>query len=221
MNSKVLVGGTVGVVIIAVFIVVFMNQSNGIEDIATEFDEAPSIEGQPVLGDETAPIQVIEFGDYKCPSCKAWDETVFPRLQEEYIDTGIVQFVHINTPFHGGESVLAAQASESVWDRQPEAFWDFHKEIYRNQPESQQHDEQWVTREKLLEIAESVDSSIDLETLSEDIEDQAYESEIGIDVELINRFEVTQTPTIMVNNYKVTNPFEYDSIVDLIEMERE
>lgn len=219
MRNKLLVILTLVVAIVVVSWVVISNSNNVSEDLAREFDIAPAIEGQPHLGDPEAPVTVIEFGDYKCPSCKSWDETVFPQLKEEYIDSGVVKFVHINTPFHGEESLLAAQASESVWHNSPDAFWEFHKEIYQNQPETQQHDELWVTEERLLEIASVVESTIDLERLEEDIQSSAFNEEVATDINLIDEYEVAQTPTIMVNNYQMNNPFDYISLVELVETE--
>ncbi|WP_160319296.1 MULTISPECIES: DsbA family protein [Bacillaceae] len=219
MRNKLLVVLTLVVAIIVVIWVVINNSSNVDEEVAREFDETPAIDGQPYLEKAGAPVVVIEFGDYKCPSCKSWDETVFPQLKEEYIDNGVVKFVHINTPFHGEESLLAAQASESVWQNNPDSFWDFHKEIYQSQPETQQHDDLWVTEERLLEIANSIESTINLEQLESHLQARAFMDEIETDINLIEAFEVSQTPTIMINNYKMNNPFDYNALVELIEME--
>jgi len=49
-----------------------------------------------VLGAETARVVVIEFSSFKCTHCRAFHEEVFPRLREQYIDTGKVQWVTIN-----------------------------------------------------------------------------------------------------------------------------
>ena len=70
-----------------------------------------SIEGQPILGEANAPVTVVEFGDFKCPSCKAWGETIFPRLVSEYVDTGKVKFSYINVLFHGEESQVRFNCS--------------------------------------------------------------------------------------------------------------
>ncbi|UTR07219.1 DsbA family protein [Alkalihalobacillus sp. LMS6] len=219
MRNKWLVVGTLAIVVVLIVVVFMNNSSNVDEDVATEYDAPPNVEGQPYLGDTEAPVTVVAFGDYKCPSCKAWDETVFPELKETFIDEGIVQFIHVNTPFHGEESMLAAQASESIWNQNQEAFWTFHEAIYQNQPETQQHDEQWVTEETLLDIASSLDENISLENLEEDLQNQAFQEQIREDIDLVEQFEVAQTPTIMVNQYKLTNPFHYEQIVMLIEQE--
>ncbi|WP_420831212.1 thioredoxin domain-containing protein [Paenibacillus lignilyticus] len=37
-------------------------------------------------------MSIVEFGDFKCPSCKAWGEQLYPKLKEAYIDRGKSQF---------------------------------------------------------------------------------------------------------------------------------
>lgn len=47
----------------------------------------------PYLGDEQAPLVVMEFYDYECEYCAQYHKSVFPRLKKEYIDTGKVRFI--------------------------------------------------------------------------------------------------------------------------------
>lgn len=45
------------------------------------------------LGDENAPITVIEYASFTCPHCATFHENVFKDLKKDYIDTGKVKFV--------------------------------------------------------------------------------------------------------------------------------
>ena len=178
--------------------------------------ELPPIHNQPVLGDESAPVTVVEFGDYKCPSCKAWSETFFPVLKRDYIDTGKVKLVYIHTPFHGAESELAALAAEAVWAQDPQAFWTYSKAIYEVQPQDD-HDVAWVTKETLLAIAEAAVPHIDLSRLADDIDSGRYATELEIDIELVQTYNVQFTPSVMIDGYMLDNPFDYDKASAWIE----
>lgn len=46
-----------------------------------------------VMGDENAPITMIEYASFTCPHCKTFHENVFKDLKKDYIDTGKVKFV--------------------------------------------------------------------------------------------------------------------------------
>lgn len=218
MNSKKLVMSTIvliaTIVVVAVFLLNKEDQSN-----PSNIGEHPPIGQQPTLGDEDATVSIVEFGDYKCPSCKAWGETIFPQLEEEYIEKGKMKFSYINVLFHGKESTLAALASESVYRQNPESFWAFHNAIFAAQPAVQNHDDQWVTPEKLVELAESNVPNIDIEQLKKDINNEGTMEDVEKDSDLVKEFKVPFTPTIMINGVMLEDPFDYEAIVSLIEKE--
>lgn len=45
------------------------------------------------LGQADAPITLVEYASFTCPHCARFQADVFPKLKEEYIDTGKVRFV--------------------------------------------------------------------------------------------------------------------------------
>ena len=47
-----------------------------------------------VLGDENAPVTVVEYASYTCPHCRNFHEQVFGELKANYIDTGKIKFVY-------------------------------------------------------------------------------------------------------------------------------
>ncbi|MEI5907621.1 DsbA family protein [Bacillus spongiae] len=183
------------------------------EDKGEVLDSHPSTENQPTLGEKDAPVSVVEFGDYKCPACKSWGETIYPALKEEFIDTGKANFSYVNVLFHGAESQLSSLAAESVYNHDPDSYWAFHKGIYDEQPEQESA---WVTVDKMLEIAEKT-TNMDIETLKQDLEKQTFIDEVEKDASLVSQYSVNSTPTIIINGTKLENPFDYDQIKSLIE----
>lgn len=173
------------------------------------------LKGQPTLGEQNAPVTVVEFGDFKCPACKAWGETIFPRLVSDYVDTGEVKFSFINVLFHGEESRLGSLAAESVYKQNPDTYWDFHKALFAEQP-SENHDSQWITTDKIIEVADGV-PNIDIKQLESDIETNAAIDKVNKDAELVTEFEVQLTPTIMVNETMIEDPFDYEAIKQAID----
>lgn len=47
-----------------------------------------------VMGQEDAPVTVVEYASFTCPHCQNFHETVFGQLKADYIDTGKVKFVY-------------------------------------------------------------------------------------------------------------------------------
>jgi protein-disulfide isomerase len=207
---------TVAIFILVSAIVVLDNyQNNNSGDVALA--SHPPIENQPTLGDLDAPVSVVEFGDYKCPACREWNESIFPLLKKDFIDTGKISFSYINVLFHGDESFLGSLAGESIWKQDQEAFWDFNKALYQEQPPRQSHDDFWITVEKIMEVAQNSAPNIDLSLLEENITNLTYQDAVLLDDQLVDQFQVKQTPSIIINGIMVENPFDYDKIKELIE----
>lgn len=177
-----------------------------------------SIEGQPTLGPSDAPVDVIEFGDFKCPACKAFHEQVFPQLQENYIDTGQVEFAFLNFPLPlGQDSWTAADGAECVYQQVGnEAFWDYYDAVYANQgPESQT----WATPELLVQLAQDyTDAEIDADGLRQCINDQQYRDEVERDRNMGLTASIPGTPAIFVNGRQMSD-FRYATIASAIDEE--
>lgn len=206
---------TLLIVFLAVLLVVITKTGEPSEG-STSFSTAPPEDNQPVLGSSDAPVTVYEFGDFKCPACKVWNDQVFPGLKKEYIDTGKVKLVFINVLFHGEESKLASLAAESVFAQNEDAYWDFHKAIYDAQPQSD-HDSAWVTTELMVDLAQRTSSAINPEQLEQDIINQTVLPHIQEDEALVKQYKVEKTPTIMVEDIQMVDPFDYEEMASLIE----
>ena len=208
----------VAVAIVAAF-VVLTNQDEPQQASETR-GEHVSIQGQPTLGSSDARVSIVEFGDYKCPSCKQWGETIYPKLKADYLDGQDVSFSYINVLFHGQESILASLASESVYRQDPDSFWAFNKALYDAQPASAIHDEVWVTEERLVELAEAT-TDVDLVAFADDLtEESTVLEQVSRDDGLVKQHKVAFTPSIMINGVMLEDPFDYEAIERLIEENR-
>jgi protein-disulfide isomerase len=81
-------------------------------------------------GSEDAPVSVIEFSDFQCGFCRRfWQETL-PRIDEKYIQSGAVRFIHRHFAILGKPSIAAARAAECAGDQ--EKFWPYHDRLFAN-----------------------------------------------------------------------------------------
>lgn len=53
-----------------------------------------SLVQEMTLGDETAPLTVIEYASFTCPHCKNFHKDTFDQFKANYIDTGKVHFIY-------------------------------------------------------------------------------------------------------------------------------
>jgi protein-disulfide isomerase len=81
----------------------------------------------PALGMEGAPIVIIEYGDFGCPTCRVWHQAgIRDQILEEYRDQ--VQFVWRDYPVITAQSPKAAEAGQCAFDQNK--FWEFHDYMY-------------------------------------------------------------------------------------------
>lgn len=60
---------------------------------ATQGSEAIEIKDM-TLGQEDAPVTLIEYASFTCPHCATFHDAVLKNLKKDYIDTGKVRFVY-------------------------------------------------------------------------------------------------------------------------------
>ena len=78
------------------------------------------------MGNPDAPIKIVEYSNYKCGHCAAFTFETEPILEEEYIKTGKVYFVHKSV-----WDELAAEASYCAGEQNK--YWEMHDLLFANQ----------------------------------------------------------------------------------------
>ena len=72
--------------IIASFSASELNSETVNLDMGREHGTISTAMGSPILGDPSAPITIVEFGDYQCERCYQWFHTTKPSIVENYIE---------------------------------------------------------------------------------------------------------------------------------------
>ncbi|MBS0579301.1 MAG: DsbA family protein [Proteobacteria bacterium] len=77
------------------------------------------------LGRTDAPITMVEFTDYQCPYCRAFQAQTFAQLKAHYIDTGKLRFIVRDLPLEFHSSARpAAEAAHCAAEQGK--FWEMH-----------------------------------------------------------------------------------------------
>jgi len=171
------------------------------------------LEGQPALGSADAPVTVVEFSDFKCPYCREFTLEVFPRLKEEYIDTGKVRFYFINYPFLAADSDVAAMALEAVFAQDPEGVWPFIDAVMRQQGPK---DQAWATPEFLTGVATEAVPGLDRDRFLAALKEEQFRDEIERDRQIGERAGVEGVPSVFVNGQLVED-WSYEGLKSAID----
>ena len=88
--------------------------------------------GEPALGSETAPVTIVEFSDFECPYCKRFHEETLPKLKQDYINKGLVRFIHkdLPLPFHRNAHLAATTARCA---KEEGKYWEAYEALFNQQ----------------------------------------------------------------------------------------
>lgn len=149
-----------------------------------------SISDQPSLGDAKAPVTIVAFTDYQCPSCAAIHPEL-ERLVKEYGDR--VKLVTRDFPLsQHAESFKAAEAAEAA--REQGRYWEYVHVLMRNQSE--------LSMDKLKAYASEL--SLDRARFDGALESGKFADAVKRDIEDGMRLRIMATPTIFINGRRVT-----------------
>ena len=111
--------------------------------------------GSPMIGDPSASITILEWGDYQCTYCHRFHESSLNTILDEYINSGKVNLVFKDFPLNGPDSVFAAEAAYCAEDQGK--YWQYHDELYANWGGERTG---WITVDSLNKFATTVDLEI-------------------------------------------------------------
>lgn len=147
--------------------------------------------GSPYMGDESAPITIIEFGDYQCTYCYKFHKDSLGLIQKEYIDSGKASLVFVDFTLNGPDSVLAAEAAHCA--NEQGKFWPMHDVIYRSWKGERTG---WVTRDSITQFAQAAD--VDTTSLNECLDSKKYQQRVLDTYEFAQGIEINATPSFLV-----------------------
>ncbi len=84
------------------------------------------------LGDPNAPAVLLEFADFQCPYCGAFDRDTFPGLSHRYVKPGQLQVIFVNEPLPMHQHAEKA-AEAAVCAAQQGKGWEMHDALFADQ----------------------------------------------------------------------------------------
>jgi protein-disulfide isomerase len=170
----------------------------------TEESNTPEITlnttGQPTIGAEDAPIEVIEFFDFQCPACQFWGGEVFPTLKENYIDNDKVKFTSINFPFLGPDSERVALYFETLYHvSDSETAINFQKDVLNSIYVDKKETSVAFSDKNLMKIVSKMISEKEIVTINSAMKDKTYKKNVSEDKKMGMTSGVTGTPSIFIN----------------------
>lgn len=173
-------------------------------------DKIPN--GTPVLGNKDAKVTFVEFGDYQCPYCEKFFSDSLPDIKKNYIDTGKIKFIFIDTAFLGQESKDAVEAAYCA--NEQGKFWQYHDALYKNQGGENTGE---FSSANLKKFAEQL--GLDGTQFDRCLNSNKYEGLISDELKLATSFGVNGTPTFIIGKQIIKGSEPLDIIKQAIDSE--
>lgn len=181
-----------GVIVAITAVAIFASSENADLDVSRTYGTISTSMGSPILGNPSASVTIVEFGDYQCHQCYDWHHNVKPSVTRDYIDTGKVNLVFMDLAFLGSDSTNAAQASYCAEDQG--FYWDYHDLLYNSQePEI---DGGWANSERLKTFAFSL--GLDMDLFDSCLDSGKYSKRVQYNIEQAHEHGVQGTPRFFI-----------------------
>ena len=194
MNKKALILGVIVIAIIAgVTASLSVSTSETVNlDMGRTHGTISTAMGSPILGDPSAPITIVEFGDYQCHQCYNWFHNTKPAIVEDYIETGKANLVFVDMAFLGRDSPKAAQATYCAEEQG--MYWEYHDMLYTLQEDK--IDGGWANSERLKAIA--LDLGLDSDLFENCLDSGKYSKRVQYNTQQARDHNVRGTPNFIV-----------------------
>ena len=161
-----------------------LGTSNVIVDLAVPVDP----DRDHIRGPMSAPVTVVEYGDFECPYCGQAE----PSVRELLADFGDVRYVWRHLPLTDvhPHAQLAAEASEAAAAQG--SFWDMHDLLLDHQDALRPAD--------LMRYAKQI--GLDQEQFAGDLRKHNGRGRVAEDVDSADLSSVSGTPTFFINGQR-------------------
>jgi protein-disulfide isomerase len=165
--------------------------------------------GGRTRGPQNAPVTLVEFGDYQCPSCGYYAPIVLEVLKR-YPQQVRLEFHHFPLVGIHQWAMPAALASEAAGEQGK--FWEMHDLLYENQ-------EKWSKSQNAEAefVAYATQLGLNVNRFMQSMRDPVVQQRILEDVKRATDGKINETPTFFINGEKVTqkpgNPDEFSQLI--------
>ena len=166
-------------------------------------DPAP-MNASPVLGPATAPVTIVEYGDFGCTTCLGWYKLgVLNQLRAKYGDQ--IRFVWRDFPVITALSPNAAEAGQCAQEQGK--FWEFYNAVYQHNVAIEATDLQ----------AYASDIGLNMAQFNDCVTSRRYQDRVNAELHEGFARGLNGTPSFFVNDQPVIGPQPLSAFASVID----
>lgn len=189
---------------------------NNIPTGTVEVDARQLEDDDPFLGEEDAPVTIVEFSDFQCPFCRKFWGDALPQIKSQYIDTGKVKFVYRDFPLENIHPGARPYAESAQCANDQGKFWEMHDKIFQEQDKQGQGTVQF-NPDDLKKWASEI--GLDTNKFNNCLDSGKYSNEVSKDLSDATSSGGQGTPYFIIGKTPVSGAQPFSAFQQVIEAE--
>lgn len=155
------------------------------------------------IGPDSAPVTLVEFGDFECPHCgRAYP--IVKDIKAALGDRVRVVYRHFPMTNMHEHAQLAAEAAEAAGVQ--EGFWEMHDQLFEHQD--------WLEPADLVSYAS--DLGLETERFERALDERTYQNDVREDFLSGVQSGVNGTPTFFIDGARYDGELNRDTLLDTL-----
>ena len=166
-----------------------------------------------LLGNPSAPVEVVEFADFECPACGQFATVTEPDVRTRLVNTGKIRYRYMDFPLSIHQNTWDASLAAACANEQGK-FWEMHDALFANQ-------DRWNgeatsrPRGPIADLAKGI--GLDMTKYGACMDSDKYRAKVQSHLAEAERRQIQSTPTFFFNGTMVANALPYDLFVKYVD----
>jgi protein-disulfide isomerase len=206
--------GAIVLVGIAALSYVASKPKEAVRDVNNTVDTANTGPAQGyLLGKVDAPVKIVEFADFECPSCGGFAVVTEPDVKTRLIDPGLANLTYYDFPLTQHRNTLAASNAAACADEQGK-FWAMHDRLFQAQTE---WNGEATDAPKPFFKRYAQESGLDVAKWESCYDARKYQKRISANLAEGLRRGVNSTPSFVIGNKLYPGMRSYDALKAIVD----
>ena len=166
-----------------------------------------------LIGKVDAPVKILEFADFECPSCGNWATVTEPDVRTRIINAGLANLTYYDFPLTQHRNTLAASNAAACADEQGK-FWQMHDRLFQAQDE---WNGEATEAPKPFFKRYASEVGLDVAKWESCFDARKYQKRISANLGEGLRRGVNSTPTFIIGNSKYPGMRPYDELKSIVD----
>ena len=157
----------------------------------------------PIVGNPEAKYTIVEFFDYRCGYCSKQANDLAKLLEKK----DNVKIVYLEFPIFGGISETVARAALSIWNSNPDLYFDIHNKFMNLGPR--------MKKDNIIDALNEL--GLNGELIFEEAEKDINNQTILKNRSLAQSLNLRGTPALIINDNLSPGYLKYENLISFVE----